>query len=277
MKAVKPLKTAINVVIIAAIMIVILFPLYWLLATSLKPSNEIFRDPPTLIPEIFTLEHYTNVFRSSEIPTYFWNSVINTGGTVLIVLALASFAAYSMTRYAFKGKLAYFTVILFAQVMPLTTLIVPLYIMWGKLHLLDSHVSIILTNCAIMLPMAIWLLTGYFKSVPKDIDEAATIDGASSLGILFRMVIPLARSGLVAVGLTVCITAWQEMMLAMTFVNTDAMRTLPAGINTFITKSGIQWGPLNAAGIVTTLPVLLVFVVFQKALVRGLTAGATKG
>ncbi|WP_337102454.1 carbohydrate ABC transporter permease [Paenibacillus sp. YIM B09110] len=271
------LRTVINVVVIAAVMLVILFPLYWLFVTSTKPSEEIFRDPPTMLPEQFTWEHYGNVFRSSEIPTYFMNSVINTAGTVLIVLVIASFAAYSMTRYAFKGKLLYFTVILFAQVMPLTTLIVPLYIMWGKFDMLNSHESIILTNSAIMLPMAIWLLTGYFKSVPKDIDEAATIDGASSLGILFRMVIPLARSGLVAVGLTVCITAWQEMLLAMTFINSDAMRTLPAGINTFITKSGIQWGPLNAAGIVTTLPVLLIFIVFQKALVRGLTAGATKG
>ncbi|WP_042166406.1 carbohydrate ABC transporter permease [Paenibacillus gorillae] len=273
----KALKNIWNAAIIAFIMTVILFPLYWLFVTSVKKSDEIFRDPATLIPNIFTFEHYKAVFQGSAIPTYFLNSVINTAGTVLIVLVIPSFAAYSMTRYAFKGKLVYFTVILFAQIMPLTTLIVPLYVMWGKLNMLNTHASIILTNCAILLPMAIWLLTGYFKNVPKDIDEAAKIDGSSSLGILFRMVLPLARSGLVAVGLTVCITAWQEMMIAMTFINSDQMRTLPAGINTFITKSGIQWGPLNAAGIVTTLPVLIVFVVFQKALVKGLTAGATKG
>jgi ABC-type glycerol-3-phosphate transport system permease component len=266
-----------NALIFAVIAIVILFPLYWLFATSIKPSDEIFAVPPTLFPEQFTWEHYRNVFRTSEIPTYFYNSILITALSVIVVLTVASFAAYSMTRYKFRGKVAYFTIILFAQVMPLTTLIVPLYIMWGKFNLLNSYSSIILTYCAILLPMAIWLLTGYFKGVPKDIDEAATIDGCSSLGILFRMVLPLARSGLVAVGLTVCITVWQEIMISMTFVSTDAMRTLPAGINTFITRSGIQWGPLNASGIVTTLPVLLIFIVFQKALVKGLTAGATKG
>ncbi|MBW7455757.1 carbohydrate ABC transporter permease [Paenibacillus sepulcri] len=266
-----------HVLILIVIAIVILFPLYWLLVTSVKPSAEIFADPPTLFPRQISWEHYTSVFRGSEIPTYFFNSILITTVTVFVVLAIASLAAYSMTRYRFKGKLAYFTIILFAQIMPLTTLIVPLYIMWGKLHLLNTYTSIILTYCAILLPMAIWLLTGYFKGIPKDIDEAATIDGCSSFGILLRMVLPLARSGLVAVGLTVCITVWQEILIAMTFVSTDSMRTLPAGINTFITKSGIQWGPLNAAGIVTTLPVLLIFILFQKALVKGLTAGATKG
>lgn len=266
-----------HLLLFAFITIVILFPLYWLFATSVKPSAEIFATAPTLFPKEFSWEHYTSVFRTSNIPTYFYNSILITAVTVIIVLVLASFAAYSMTRYQFKGKQTYFVVILIAQVMPLTTLIVPLYMMWGKFGLLNSYNSIILTYCAILIPMAIWLLTGYFKGVPKDIDEAATIDGCSSLGILFRMVLPLARSGLVAVGLTVCITVWQEIMISMTFVSTDSMRTLPAGINTFITKSGIQWGPLNASGIVTTLPVLLIFVLFQKALVKGLTAGATKG
>ncbi|QHW31389.1 carbohydrate ABC transporter permease [Paenibacillus rhizovicinus] len=273
----KSLKTAGNLLVFAVIAIVILFPLYWLLVTSLKPSDEIFADPPTLFPKTFSLEHYRNVFRTSEIPTYFYNSVLITAVTVIAVLAIASLAAYSMTRYKFKGKLAYFVVILFAQVMPITTLIVPLYVMWGKLDMLNTFTSLIMTYCAVLLPMAIWLLTGYFKGIPKDIDEAATIDGCSSFGILIRMVLPLARSGLVAVGLTVCITVWQEIMVSMTFVNTDSMRTLPAGINSFITKSGIQWGPLNASGIVTTLPVLLIFIIFQRALVKGLTAGATKG
>ncbi|BBI31305.1 sugar ABC transporter permease [Cohnella abietis] len=261
----------------AFIAIIILFPLYWLLVTSLKNNAEIFATPPTLFSKQFSWDHYSSVFRTSAIPTYFYNSIVIAVVTIAVVLSVASLAAYSMTRYKFKGKLTYFTIILFAQVMPLTTLIVPLYIMWGKFQMLNSYTSIILSYCAILLPMAIWLLTGYFKGVPKDIDEAATIDGCSSLGILFRMVLPLARSGLVAVGLTVCITVWQEIMISMTFVSSDAMRTLPAGINTFITRSGIQWGPLNASGIVTTLPVLLIFIVFQKALVKGLTAGATKG
>ncbi|WP_139997136.1 carbohydrate ABC transporter permease [Paenibacillus paridis] len=273
----KGIRLGSHMLLFIAIAAVILFPLYWLLVTSVKPSAEIFAVPPTLFPNQISWDHYRSVFRYSEIPVYFMNSVLITAITVFIVLAVASLAAYSMTRYKFKGKLTYFTVILFAQVMPLTTLIVPLYILWGKLELLNSYTSIILTYCAILLPMAIWLLTGYFKGIPKDIDEAATIDGCSSFGILVRMILPLAQSGLVAVGLTVCITVWQEIMIAMTFVSSDAMRTLPAGINTFITKSGIQWGPLTASGIVTTLPVLIIFIIFQKALVKGLTAGATKG
>lgn len=273
----RSLRLGSRALVLLVVVIVVLFPLYWLLATSLKPSDEIFASTPTLFPHRISWDHYSNVFRNSEIPTYFKNSLVIAAATVFIVLAVASLAAYSVTRYEFRGKVAYFVTILFAQVMPLTTLIVPLYIMWGKFDLLNSFVSIVLTYCAILTPMAIWLLTGYFKGIPKDIDEAARIDGCSSPGILVRMVLPLARSGLVAVGLTVCITVWQEMLISMTFVSDDAMRTLPAGINNFITRSGIQWGPLNASGIVTTLPVLVIFIVFQKALVKGLTAGATKG
>jgi len=273
----KGIRAFLHIIVFAFISVIILFPIYWLLVTSVKPSAEIFATPPTLFPKQVTWEHYLNVFRSSNIPTYFLNSIIITAASVAVVLIIASFAAFAMSRYEFKGKIGYFVFILFAQVMPLTTLIVPLYIVWGKLEMLNTYTSIIFTYCAILLPMAIWLLTGYFKGIPKDIDEAAKIDGCSSLGILLRMVLPLARSGLVAVGLTICITVWQEIMISMTFVSEDSMRTLPAGINTFITRSGIQWGPLNASGIIATLPVLVIFILFQKALVKGLTAGSTKG
>jgi ABC-type glycerol-3-phosphate transport system permease component len=161
--------------------------------------------------------------------------------------------------------------------MPLTTLIVPLYISFGNLHLLNNRLALITIYSAIQIPIAIWLLLGYFNSIPREIDEAARIDGCSSVMILFRIILPLSKPGLMAVGLAAAISIWQELMLAMTFNNMDESRPLMAGVSAAITRSGIRWGQMNATGIIVCIPVIIIYIFCQRYLVKGLTGGAVKG
>lgn len=277
MKKNTTIKNIISGIVSLIISVIVLFPFYWLLISALKTEKDIFSAPPTLFPKQITFENFIHVLQRTKIAIYFKNSIINAGLTVIVVVFVGSLAAYSISRFKFKGKKMLFILILIGQIMPLTTLIVPLYVLFGNLNLFDSHISLIATYSAMLIPVAIWLLTGYFNTIPKEIDEAAIIDGCSKVGILTRIIMPLAKPGIMAVSLTVVITVWQELMLAMTFTNKDSMRPLMAGVNSFITRSGIQWGPLNASGVLTCIPIIIIFMFAQKALVKGLTSGSVKG
>lgn len=257
--------------------LVVLFPFYWMVVTSFKGESEIFRTPPTYIPEVFTTENYLYALTKTKIPVFFLNSIFYAVGTLVVVLVCASLAAYSISRFRFKGKKAYLVVVLLSQLMPLTTLIVPLYVSFGQMHLLNNRFALIAVYAAIQIPIALWLLIGYFGSIPREIDEAARIDGCTNLKTLFRIVIPLAKPGLMAVSLSVVISIWQELMLAMTFTSTDSMRPLMAGVSAAITKSGVKWGQINATGMIACVPVVIIFIFCQRYLIQGLTGGAVKG
>jgi ABC-type glycerol-3-phosphate transport system permease component len=245
--------------------------------TSLKPEGEIFQIPPSIVPQTLTLENYDFTFTETQIPVYFLNSVLYAGATLLIALICASLAAYSLSRFKFRGKVAYLGIVLLTQLMPLTTLIVPLYISLGNMGMLNNRAALILVYAAIQIPIATWLLLGYFNSIPKDIDEAASIDGCTNFMILRKMMLPLAKPGLMAVGLSVIISVWQELMLATTFTNQDANRPLMAGVSSAITKSGVVWGQMTATGVIACVPIIIIYIFLQRYLVQGLTGGAVKG
>jgi ABC-type glycerol-3-phosphate transport system permease component len=258
-------------------LVVVLFPLYWTIATSLKQPADVFRSPPVFLPWPPTLHNYQVALAASAIPRYLLNTVIVGGATVALVLFVSTMAAYGVSRYAFRGKLPFLVSLLVAQVMPVTTLIIPLYIFWSGAGAVDGPVALIATYTAISVPVGTWLLVGFISAVPRQIDEAAAIDGAPLRVIIASVVAPLVRPGLLATGLSVFIYVWQELMISMTFVRTDRLKPLMAGVATFITSRGIEWGPLTAAGILAMLPLLVVYLVFRRALIRGLTAGAVKG
>ena len=257
--------------------IMILFPLYWLGVTSLKSESEIFRIPPTVVPNNLTWENYQFAWTQTQIPTYFMNSLTYVAGTLLVVLACASLASYSMSRFHFRGKAAYLLIILLTQLMPMTTLIVPLYVSFGNLGLMNNRAALITVYSAIQIPIATWLLLGYFNSIPQEIDEAARIDGCSNLKILLRIVLPLAKPGLMAVSISVVISIWQELMLAITFINVDRLRPLMAGVSASITRAGIKWGQMTATGVIACVPIIFIYIYLQRYLVEGLTGGAVKG
>ncbi|MDR2889850.1 MAG: carbohydrate ABC transporter permease [Lachnospiraceae bacterium] len=272
-----PLDIALTSLVVVGATILILFPLYWVLVTSLKDESEIFNLPPSFFPEVITSANYAFAWTQTNIPVYFLNSIFYALGTLLVVLVCASCSAYSMSRFKFKGKAAYMLVILLTQLMPMTTLIVPLYVSFGTLGLMNSRWALIAIYAAIQAPIATWLLLGYFNSIPAEIDEAARIDGCPNLGILLKIVLPLAKPGLMAVSLSVVIAIWQELMLAMTFTNVDELRPLMAGVSASITRAGIKWGQMTATGIIACVPIILIYVFLQRNLVEGLTGGAVKG
>lgn len=260
-----------------AVTVIIVFPLYWMLVTSLKDESEIFRLPPSYIPNLITNVNYVFAWTQTKIPIYFLNSVGYAFGTLLVVLFCASLSSYSMSRFKFKGKAAYLITVLLTQLMPMTTLIVPLYVSFGKMGLFNNRFALIAVYSAIQIPIGTWLLLGYFNSIPLEIDEAARIDGCTNFRILWKIVLPLAKPGLMAVGLSVVISIWQELMLAMTFTSIDANRPLMAGVSASITKAGIKWGQMNATGIIACVPIIIIYIFLQRYLVEGLTGGAVKG
>ena len=266
-----------TVMVILLSTLIVLFPLYWMGITSLKKESEIFQIPPTVVPDVITTENYQYAWTQTQIPTYFLNSIFYAAATLLVVLVCSSLASYSMSRFKFRGKAAYLLIVLLTQLMPLTTLIVPLYVTFGTLNLMNSRMALVIVYSAIQIPIATWLLLGYFNSIPLEIDEAARIDGCTNLKILARIVLPLAKPGLMAVSLSVVISIWQELMLAITFINLDALRPLMAGVSGAITKSGIKWGQMTATGIIACVPIILIYVFLQRYLVEGLTGGAVKG
>ena len=271
------MKKAFSVVVTALLTIVVVGPLYWLIVTSLKQESEIYQIPPTLVPSDVTFENYEYALTKTNMLQYFLNSIIYVVCTLAIVLICVCLAAYAMSRFKFAGKRGYLLLVLLSQLMPLTTLIVPLYVSLGSMKLLNNRFAIIAIYIAIQIPIGLWLLIGYFNSIPREIDEAAIIDGCSRFQVMTKMVIPLAKPGIMAVSLTVVISVWQELMLAMTFNSNDALRPLMAGISASITKDGVKWGQINATGVIALVPILLLYMFFQKYLVKGLTGGAVKG
>jgi len=158
----------------------------------------------------------------------------------------------------------------------MTTLLVPLFVTFGNFNLLNNRLALIAVYAAIQLPLAIWLLLAYFNSVPKEIDEAAHIDGCTSLQVLYKIMLPLSKPGLMAVGLSVSIWVWQELMLAMTFTTVDSMRPIMAGISASIARAGVRWGQMNAAGMISVVPIIIAYIFLQRNLIAGLTGGAVK-
>jgi ABC-type glycerol-3-phosphate transport system permease component len=256
--------------------LLVLFPIYWVVVTSLKEAREIFASPPVFWPSRFTLANYASMWVASAIPKYFLNTAIVAASSIACILCFSSMAAYALTRFEFRGRTAFLLSLLVGQIMPLTTLIIPLYLFWASVHLIDTHTVLMVNYAAFGIPAGVWLMTGFMKGIPRELDEAARIDGGSTLLILAKVVLPLSQPGLIATGLSTLFWIWQELMISMTFVISDDKKMLMAGVSTFITSRGIRWGELTAAGVAVILPVLVLYLLLRKALVRGLTAGALK-
>jgi ABC-type glycerol-3-phosphate transport system permease component len=262
---------------LGAAALVVLFPIYWIVATSLKDIEEIFASPPVFWPSAADLDNYLKVWASSSIPRYFLNTVVVAAGAIVSILALASLAAYAVTRFDFRGKNAFLIALLVGQIIPLSALMVPLFLFWAKLGMIDTYAVLIVNYAALGTPVGVWLMVGFMKGIPRELDEAARIDGAGSLRVLVSIILPLAKPGLVSTGLSVLIWIWQELVVSMTFVISDDMKMLVTAISTAITSYGIRWGELTASGVSVILPVMAVYLVARKSLIKGMTAGALKG
>lgn len=254
-----------------------LLPVMSMLSTSLKPATEYYTSIPSLLPHHLILDNYQKVFSDVRFLLYLKNSFIIAGASTIIALALAVPAGYGFSRYLFFGKGPLFLLILFVRVMPRAAILIPIFIVLRQLRLIDTYPGIVLGYFILTLPLAVWLLRGFFQSFPKEIEEAAIIDGCTSLGVLLRIVIPITLPVIFAVGMYSFVMAWNEFSLALVLSNTMDTRPVALGILYYELEGVIDMGPFMAGATVMTIPPVLVFLWFQKHLIRGLAAGALKG
>lgn len=259
----------------ALIIAVALFPILWGLSTSLKAPGDILRFPPELIPANPTLENYALLFRTG-IERFMLNSALVSVAAVIASLAVGSLAAYAMARLAFRGR----TVLMFAVValmsIPLPSLLVPTFTFLANLGLINSRTGLALLYTAYQLPIVVWILYGYFMSLPVELENAARIDGYSRLETLWKIVLPLSGPGLVASGLFVLTFAWNDFVVAVVMISSEDYKTLPVAIYGYLGFYGREWGPLTASAILSIIPVIAVFVVFQRFFLGGMTSGGVK-
>jgi multiple sugar transport system permease protein len=254
-----------------------LFPIYWMVNTSLKPSEEIFKRPITYIPKKVTFQHYLDAWRFTLFPRYFVNSVVVASISGIATVTAAIFGGYSLSRYRFKGKNIILVFFLITQMVPFVLLIVPLYIIFARLGLIDTHIALMLAYTALNIPFCTMMMSSFFDGIPVAIEECAKVDGATLLQTMFRITIPLVLPGIAATFIFAFIYAWNELLLGIIFINSERLKTIPVGLATFIQRYDILWGQMTAVGTMGLLPAVLLFFIAQKRLVEGLTLGATKG
>jgi multiple sugar transport system permease protein/raffinose/stachyose/melibiose transport system permease protein/trehalose/maltose transport system permease protein len=271
-----PAKLAILLGVVL-LMFVCLFPFLWMTLSSIKSVQELYTVPPVWLPTVPTWENYKKVLFSSNIPRYFLNSTIISLGSTALALALAVFASYGFARFNFRGKAAAQAFVLLGQLIPTAAIIVPLFITLRVLGLVNTYLGLILVYTISTLPLSVWMLTSYFRAIPVELEEAAVIDGASRLGVLFRITLPLSLPGLVAIMIYAFVTTWNEFIFALVLAQDYRVKTLPIGIAEFSTEFNVDWGSVMAASLLMTLPVAGLFMLMQRMFIGGLTAGAVKG
>jgi len=270
-------KRILTYVLLILATVLLVFPFIWMVSTSLKSSAEIFAEVPKWFPNDPTLNNYRTLFQETGFLQYFKNSVIVAVTTTIVTLFVAIFFSYGLSRFRFRGRALFLNSLLVSQMFPLVLLIIPIFAIFIKLNLIDSYLSLILAYCTFAVPFATLMMKSYFDGIPKDMEEAAFIDGCTPVSAIFRVVIPLSAPGIAAVGLFSFILSWQEFIFALTLTNSDNMRTLPVGISLMVGNREVLWGQLMAASTMVTAPVVIVFIYFQKYLISGMTMGGVKG
>jgi arabinogalactan oligomer/maltooligosaccharide transport system permease protein len=253
-----------------------LFPMAWVVLSSFKPASQIRRSQVQLVSDP-SLDNYRTVLFDTNFPSWFLNSVVVAGFTMLIGVSMSALAGYAMSRFNFPGKRGLMWTFLLTQMFPVAILIVPIYTLMADLGLIDTKASLVIAYCTVAVPFCAWMLRGYFDTIPRELDEAAALDGLGPFGTFWRVVLPLARPGLAVTAFYTFLTAWGEVAYAIAFMQTDSHYTLGAGLQQFVPQFQPRWELLTAGAVLITIPAALVFFFAQKHLVAGLTAGGTKG
>ncbi len=255
---------------------VIIFPVYWMLTISLKIPRDIYRTP-SLWPDQVTMDNYRILIDEKDFLVNIRNSVIVATSVTILSVVVASFAAYSLVRFRYKFRGLVGRLIFFAYLTPVSLLFIPLSVVVARLNLGNSLFGLIVVYLTFSIPLSTWLLSGYFRSVPADLEEQAMVDGSTRLGALFRILLPLSAPGLAAVSIFTFTGAWNELLLALIFITSESKRTVPLGLNYLITGDVFLWGPIMAGAVLSSLPVIILYFAAQRFMVQGLTGGATKG
>jgi N-acetylglucosamine transport system permease protein len=259
--------------------VAVLYPLIWTLLDALKNNEQFFLNSPWALPKFPLLwSNFSYVWSKYNFSTYFMNSIVVTVGSTLLGMILAAMTAYILARYDFKGNKILLTIYISSMMIPFALALIPLFFLLNDLHLINTWLGLILVYAALNLPFGIFLLVGFYKSLPKEIEEAAIIDGTSHYGTFFRVMLPLSQPGLITVMITNMLNNWNEYFLGVVLTNEPTKYTLPIGLAVMQAEMQyrVEWGPLFAGLLITTLPTLIVYMIFQRQIASGITAGAVK-
>lgn len=257
--------------------VIAVFPAIWMLSTSIKPVTALYNIPPEIIPQSSTFQNYVGVITSGKMTQAFLNSCIITAAVVTLTLFFSVLAGYGLARFRFRGSKVMKTVLLFGQMIPGVVIIIPLYFVFAKIGMLDTHWALIIADMALTIPMGVIMLSSFFAGVPKELEEAAKIDGCTGFSALFRVVLPIAKPGMISVAIYTFIHAWEEFLFALNLSMSSKTRTLPIAVNTFAGEFAVDWGQTMAAAAIVALPVLALFLACNRYFVQGLADGAVKG
>ncbi|MCL5110707.1 MAG: carbohydrate ABC transporter permease [Chloroflexi bacterium] len=271
------LQTALIVAIMAILLVWTMFPFYWMLVTSIKENNEIYSPLATLWPRTFTLRHWAELLNRTPFLVHFRNSLIISGTTTLLSMAIGSLAAYAIARLQFRGRSVMARSLIYSYLVPPAVLFIPLFQLLGALDLLNSMQGLVVAYLTFTVPFCTWLLVGYFKTVPVELEEAALVDGCTPINTLLRITLPLSAPAMVVVALFSFTLSWNEFLYALTFTTDKNVQPVTAGLSGMAVEDVFFWGRMMAAAAVGSLPPIILYTAAQRYVVRGLTLGAVKG
>lgn len=270
-----------SIVATAATWLVVLttiFPLIWMVITSIKPQTELFRIPPGFLPERVTFEHFQELIENTPFLTYFGHSLVIATSTTVLVVVLGVLGAYSLVRFSYPGRERLAILVLFTYLLPSVVLVLPLYLLMVKVGIANTLMSLVIAYTTFSLPYALWLLRAFMTGTPEDLEWAALVDGASRLGAFVDIVLPQMLPGIISTAVFTFIVGWNEYFYALVLVNSDSARPLTTGVmNMLITSFNIEWSLLMAASVMMSLPLIVIFVFLQSYLTRGFAASGIKG
>jgi multiple sugar transport system permease protein len=261
-----------------SVVLIVTFPLLWMILTSVKPQFELFRIPPTFWPEQITFEHYARLLFETPFLTYMRNSLILGFATTILVVVVATLGAHSLVRFRYPGRERLAQLVLFTYLLPSVVLILPLYLMMVWLGVANTLFSLVIAYTTFALPYALWLLRSFMQGIPDDLEAAALVDGATRMEAFVDVILPQALPGIISTSLFTFILAWNEYLYALVLVNTDSARPLTTGVMSMLVSAfNIEWSLLMAAAVMMSLPLIVIFAFLQNYLTRGFGAGGVKG
>jgi len=263
--------------LLAIFLIFAIFPFLWMVTTAFKDGGEVLTYPPKIFPSRLNWESFYKIWTDGNLMIYFFNSLKVASIATFTTILIAIFAAIGFSRYDLPYANGLKVLFLVSQLFPLVLLVTPYYNIMRILEILDTHLALIIAYISFVLPFSVWMLTNYFNAIPRDMEESAMIDGTTKLGAIFRVTLPLAAPGIVATTINAFILAWNEFIFAQTFIDSPDLRTLPIGLRAFMGQYQTDWNLLMAGAVISTIPVIILFMFLQRHVIAGLTSGGVKG